>query len=111
MAGPLTPNVRKRLETLRSHDPAHRVGVILTLSPGVSALTFAAPGLDVDHRIPEPPLVMGSATCAVALALALRALKSTRAGCTRCGRASRARARDPPHPRRDPTHARAAATA
>jgi hypothetical protein len=70
MAGPLTPNVRKRLETLRSHDPAHRVGVILTLSPGVSALTFAAPGLDVDHRIPEPPLVMGSATCAVALALA-----------------------------------------
>jgi hypothetical protein len=70
MAGPLAADLKKRLERLSRSDADTRLNLIVTLEPGVRAASFEAPGLSVDQRVPDPPLVMGTATPAQALALA-----------------------------------------
>lgn len=70
MAGPLTSELRTRLEGLKRSAPDARLNVIVTLDAGTTAEGFTAAGLSIDQRIAHPPLVMGTATPAAALALA-----------------------------------------
>lgn len=70
MAGPLSSDLRKRLEALKRSAADERLNVIVTLAPGTKAEGFTAAGISIDQRIASPPLVMGTATPAAVLALA-----------------------------------------
>lgn len=70
MAGPLSSELRTRLEGLKHSAPGARLNVIVTLAAGMTAEGFTAAGLSIGQRIANPPLVMGTATPAAALALA-----------------------------------------
>lgn len=70
MRGPLTTDLRRRLEALRASAPDDRLSFIVTLRPGANAAHAEVAGMTIEQRVPEPPLVMGTMTPAQALAAA-----------------------------------------
>ena len=70
MADKLKLDLRRRLESLSKDDPNTRLAFIVTLRAGANSASVAKEGMQIDQRIDEPPLLIGTMTPAQALAVA-----------------------------------------
>jgi hypothetical protein len=70
MAEKLKLNLRRRLEALSKEHPDTRLPFIVTLRPGANSASIAKEGMQIEQRIDEPPLLIGTMTPRQALAVA-----------------------------------------
>ena len=70
MADTLEFDLRRRLEALSKNDPDTRLSFIVTLRAGANSASIAKEGMQIEQRIDEPPLLMGTMTPKQALAVA-----------------------------------------
>jgi hypothetical protein len=70
MADKLKLDLRRRLEALSKDDPNTRLAFIVTLRAGTNSASVAKEGMQIEQRIDEPPLLIGTMTPAQALAVA-----------------------------------------
>jgi hypothetical protein len=70
MADKLKHDLRRRLEALSKDDPNTHLTFIVTLRAGANSASVAKEGMQIEQRIDEPPLLIGTMTPAQALAVA-----------------------------------------
>jgi hypothetical protein len=70
MADNLKLDLRRRLEALSKDNPDRRLTFIVTLRPGANSASVAIEGMQIEQRIDEPPLLIGTMTPTQALAVA-----------------------------------------
>jgi len=70
MAEKLEADLRHRLEALSREHPDERLAFIVTLRANAKSTSIEKEGMQVEQRVLEPPLLMGTMTPKQALAVA-----------------------------------------
>ncbi|NJM43389.1 MAG: hypothetical protein HC858_04405 [Brachymonas sp.] len=71
MAEKLEADLRRRAwKSLSREHPGERLAFIVTLRAGAQSSSIEQAGMQIEHRIDDPPLLMGTMTAGQALAVA-----------------------------------------